>query len=172
MLVSKIRSEFGDAVEELAGAEWPTFRVRPDAIARTCEFAKTDPDLEMDYLCSLTAVDWQDRFEMVYHLYSIRHGHGLVLKVDLPHDDPRIDTVTGVWRAANWHEREVYDMFGVEFNGHPDLRRILMPEGTRSFPLRKDFDFVEDPDDPLAVEPRVETRDQGKGNIGDLGSEI
>jgi len=157
--IEKLTTKFGEAIEPLEAAEWPTVRVRPEAIVRVCGFAKSDPDLDLNYLPDLTAVDWGDRFEMVYHLYSMHHRHGLVLKVDLPHDGPRIDSVCGVWRAANWFEREVYDMFGITFNGHPDLRRILMPEGTRSFPLRKDFDFVEDPEDPLAVEPKDQTRD-------------
>jgi NADH-quinone oxidoreductase subunit C len=157
MRIDKLTTEFQDAVAPTESGPWPALRVRSDAIARVCQFAKSDPDLDMDYLPTLTAVDWEDRFEMVYHLYSTRRRHGLVLKVDLPHDGPHIATVSGVWRAANWHEREVFDMFGIAFDGHPDLRRILMPEGTRAFPLRRDFDFIDDPDDPLAVEPKPGT---------------
>jgi NADH-quinone oxidoreductase subunit C len=159
VVTEKLTAKFGGSVEVTEGAlDWPTLRVRAADIARVCEFAKSD--LDMNYLPNLTAVDWEDRFEMVYHLYSTRTRDKLMLKVDLPHDDPHIATVTHVWRAANWFEREVYDMFGIRFDGHPDLRRILMPDEVSCHPLRKDFDFIDDPDDPIALEPRAQAADR------------
>ena len=135
-----IRNRFPDAVEastEIGGVA--TLTVGADAIVDICSFLRDEPALRFDYLMSLTAVDWTDRFEVVYHLYSIPHRHYVTLKVKLAKDKPVMPTVTSVWRAADWQEREVYDMFGIEFEGHPDLRRILTDEDFEGFPLRKDF---------------------------------
>ena len=84
-------------------------------------------------------IDQEPRFEVVYHLNSLTKYHRLRLKAQLPGESPSIDTVTGVWKTANWLERETYDMFGIDFVGHPDLRRILMPEEFQWHPLRKDY---------------------------------
>ena len=100
------------------------------------------PDLRFDFLAELTAVDFwprEPRFELVYVLVSIEHRLRLRMKVRLAGPDAHIDTVTGIWPAANWLEREVWDMFGIAFDGHPDPRRLLMPEDWEGFPLRKDF---------------------------------
>lgn len=135
-----LRNEFPDAIpeaHEVSGI--PTFTVRADMIVRVCTFLKERADLGFDYLMSLTAVDWPESFEVVYHLYSIPHRHYVTLKVKLAKDKPVMPTLTSVWRAANWQEREVYDMFGIEFEGHPDLRRILTEEDFEGFPLRKDY---------------------------------
>jgi NADH-quinone oxidoreductase subunit C len=93
-------------------------------------------------LLDATCVDFvssEKRFEMVYHLYAIHRGERLRVKVSLPADDPSVDSLAGLWKNANWLEREIYDMFGVEFKGHPDLRRILMYEGFKGHPLRKSY---------------------------------
>jgi NADH-quinone oxidoreductase subunit C len=92
-------------------------------------------------LSSLSGVDYPktSTIQVVYHLYSYSHRHMMVLKVSASRDDPVIRTVAGVWRAANWHEREVFDLLGVRFEGHPDMRRLLMPEDWLGHPLRKDF---------------------------------
>jgi NADH-quinone oxidoreductase subunit C len=87
----------------------------------------------------VTAVDFGDDFELVYRLQSTRFGVGLFLKTEVPRDEAVIETITDLWPAADWQEREVYDMFGIEFRGHPDLRRILMPEDFVGYPLRKDY---------------------------------
>jgi NADH-quinone oxidoreductase subunit C len=95
-----------------------------------------------DFLADLTCRDdypTEPRFQVVYHLYSIAKKQFLRLKAGLPGDAPVIDTVTTVWPAAGWHEREVFDLFGVRFNGHPDLRRIMLPDNWEGFPLRKDY---------------------------------
>src|SRR3979490_305637 len=112
---------------------------------RVVEIARTlreRPDLRFEFLAELTAVDFwprEPRFELVYLLVSIEHRLRLRMKVRLPGADAHIGTVSGVWPAANWLEREVWDLFGIVFEGHPDLRRLLMPEDWEGFPLRKDI---------------------------------
>lgn len=115
--------------------------VSPESLLEVCTFLKDDPDLAMDFLMVLTAVDYPpDRIEVVYDLYSYTHHHRLGLKLDTNRQQPQLPTVSHIWRTAEWHEREVWDLFGVEFTGHPDLRPILLPEDWRDlYPLRKDF---------------------------------
>jgi NADH-quinone oxidoreductase subunit C len=113
--------------------------IDPASIVEISEFLRNDPDCAMDCLSNQTGVDYKDRIEVVYHLFSYRHHHGCVLKVKLPRDNPAIATVEEIWRSANWMEREIFDLLGVTFQGHTDLRRILMPEDWIGFPLRKDF---------------------------------
>ena len=112
-------------------------------IVTACSFLKTTPGLDFDLLSDLCGFDRgpeeEPRFEVNYHLFSTTRHHRLRLKVVLNEEDPRVQTVTGVWRTANWHERETYDLFGVIFDGHPDLRRILLPEDWQGHALRKDF---------------------------------
>ncbi len=116
--------------------------------ARIAEIAAAAKNLGFDTLSDISSVDNfgdEPRFEMVYELYSLTDNHYLRLKSTVSEDDLEVPTVTGVWSTANWHEREVYDMMGIKFTGHPDLRRILMWDGYPFFPLRKDF--------PLAGRP-------------------
>jgi NADH-quinone oxidoreductase subunit C len=117
--------------------------VAADAIADVAVFAKEDPQLGFDNLMCLSAVDWPKetppRLEVVYHLFSYRHRHTFVLKVQLPREAPVVPTVEGVWGVANWHEREAFDLFGIAFTGHSDLRRILLPDDWEGHPLRKDW---------------------------------
>ena len=115
-------------------------------IAEVCRFAKEQ--LAFDYLVDLCTIDNEDetpRWTVVYHIYSYKYFQHLRLKVNVSEDESELPTVTSVWRTANWHEREAFDMMGIKFIGHPDLRRILMWEGYPYFPLRKDF--------PLAGKP-------------------
>ena len=117
-------------------------------IAEVCALAKGE--LGFDYLVDLSSVDnYGDtpRFTLVYELYGYGHHTHLRIKTDVSEEQPELPTVSGVWRTANWHEREIYDMMGIRFAGHPDLRRILMWEGYPYFPLRKDF--------PLAGKPSL-----------------
>jgi len=117
--------------------------VAADAIAEAATFCKSDPDLAFDNLMCLSAVDYPKeappRMEVVYHLLSYTYGHTFALKVHLPRENPTVATVEGIWGVANWHEREAYDMFGIVFEGHSDLRRILLPDDWEGFPLRKDW---------------------------------
>jgi len=103
---------------------------------------RDDPELRFDLLADVTAVDYlgrSPRWEVVYELRSVAHGHRLRVKVPVDGDDPVVPTATGVWKSANWAEREAYDMFGIRFAGHPDLRRILMYPEFQGHPLRKDY---------------------------------
>jgi NADH-quinone oxidoreductase subunit C len=119
-----------------------------ERIAEVCAFAKKN--LAFDYLVDITSVDnygEDPRFTVVYELYGLGHHCHLRLKTDVSEEKSELPTVTTVWRTANWHEREIYDMMGVRFRGHPDLRRILMWEGYPYFPLRKDFPLSGKPTD-------------------------
>ena len=119
--------------------EW-TVEIAPGKIVSVCGFLKYDQ--QFIRLSTVTAVDRypaEPRFEVVYHLYSIERNEWLRLKCRLPGVDPVIESVTSVWRSANWYEREVFDLFGIQFINHPNPRRILMPEGWEGQPLRKDY---------------------------------
>ena len=122
-------------------AKNPSIFIQPAAIAEVCRFLHDDPDLRFDCLSNQSGVDYKAKgvIEVVYHLYSYPHRHWIVLKVDAPRDNPVVPTVEGVWKAANWLEREIFDLLGVVFDGHPDLRRIMLPEDWIGYPLRKDF---------------------------------
>jgi NADH-quinone oxidoreductase subunit C len=116
--------------------------VAREAIRDALAFLKSDPELDFNYLVDVTCVDWipaEPRFEVVYHLLSIPKKHRLRLKVALSGDDPVLESVVPVFAGANFFEREVFDMFGIRFSGHPNLRRILMPEDWEGHPLRKDY---------------------------------
>jgi NADH-quinone oxidoreductase subunit C len=121
--------------------------VATDAIVEIASFCKAERHLAFDNLMSLSGVDYPKeappRMEVVYHLLSYTHGHTFALKIHVPREDPRAPTVEGVWGVANWHEREAYDLFGIAFTGHSDLRRILLPDDWIGHPLRKDW---QDPD--------------------------
>ncbi len=149
MLISErieqiLRDKFPEAVQEsqeIAGV--PTFFIRAEDIADVCTFMKETTELGFDYLMSETAVDWPEHMEVVYHLYSIPNKHYATLKAKLPRENPVIASVYPVWLAADWQEREVWDMFGIKFEGHPGLTRILTEEGFEGFPLRKDYGKAE-----------------------------
>jgi NADH-quinone oxidoreductase subunit C len=113
--------------------------IDPKAIVEVGRFMKEAPELAMDCLSNETGVDYKDRIEVVYHLFSYKHRHGAVLKVKLPRENPNVATLEGVWKSANWMEREIFDLIGVNFEGHSDMRRILMPEDWIGHPQRKDF---------------------------------
>lgn len=119
----------------------PYLFVDPQAIVEVCRFLRDDPDLNFEVLSDETAVDWpkEEKIQVVYHLFSYSQRHQIVLKVDLPRDNPKIATVEGLWKVANWFEREIFDLFGVFFEGHSDLRRIMLPEDWVGHPLRKDY---------------------------------
>jgi NADH-quinone oxidoreductase subunit C len=117
-----------------------TLEIAAGKIASVCGFLKYDQKFVR--LSTVTAVDRypaEPRFEVVYHLHSIERNERVRLKCRLRGEDPVIESVTGVWRGANWYEREVFDLFGIKFLGHPDLRRIMMPEDWEGHPLRKDY---------------------------------
>jgi NADH-quinone oxidoreductase subunit C len=135
-----IKERFPGKVLEISDRKPEPFAVvDPGAIVEISGFLHDDVDLAMDCLSNETGVDYKDRIEVVYHLFSYKYRHGGVLKVKLPRENPSIATVEEIWRAANWMEREIFDLLGVTFIGHSDMRRILMPEDWPGYPLRKDF---------------------------------
>src|SRR5215471_69566 len=141
-LARQLKEKFGDLVSEPVEfrGELSVKVSNAERISEVCAFAKAD--LQFDYLVDISSVDnYGDdpRFTIVYHLYGYGHRCYLRLKTDVSEEKSELPTVTSVWRTANWHEREIYDMMGVRFHGHPDLRRIIMWEGYPYFPLRKDF---------------------------------
>ena len=113
--------------------------VPANSIYAVCVYLNEMSDLAFDSLMCLSGVDRGENFEVVYHLFSMTHLHKVTLKVQTPRTDPKIPTVATLWRTADWHEREVYDLFGIVFLDHPDLRRILMPDDWEGYPLRKDY---------------------------------
>jgi NADH-quinone oxidoreductase subunit C len=120
--------------------------VKKDLIKDICLFLHDEPSLKMDHLADVTAVDFSrypgdtgPRFEVVYNMISTSYRHRIHVKARVPEEDPRIDTVTSIWQTANWHERETFDLMGIIFDGHPDLRRILLPEDWEGYPLRKEY---------------------------------
>lgn len=121
--------------------------VKREGVLALARALKDDPEFSMNMLMDLFAVDylhWEEksfRFEVVYNLFSLKKNHRLFLKAALDERDPSVDSVIGVWPAADWFEREVWDMMGIRFSGHPDLKRILMYEGFEGHPLRKDYPY-------------------------------
>ncbi len=115
--------------------------IDPAEILSVCRFLRDDERLAMDHLECLAGVDYKDRVEVVYVVYSMKHRHRYTMKCRMPREAPRLSTVESVWRVANWHEREAYDLIGVVFEGHSDLRRILLPDDWEGHPLRKDYKF-------------------------------
>ena len=120
-----------------------TITVQKNALIELFKFLRDDPELDFKFLMDLTAVDYlnrkDNRFEVVYHFYSLKHNHRLRVKVPVSEDDCTIDSVSSLWKTANWYEREVWDLYGIKFNGHPDMRRILLYEEFKGHPLRKDY---------------------------------
>lgn len=120
-------------------------RVPGDRLLAVMQFLRDDPRTAFEQLCDLTCVDYlnypdaEDRFGVIYSLVSHRHNHRLWVKVFVNDPEPKVPSVTCIWKGAEWPEREVYDMFGIRFTDHPDLRRILMPQNFTDFPLRKDY---------------------------------
>ncbi len=143
-LIAALRGEQEGWVSEVIEAFGELTLVVPrEQIAAVCAHLKTAPGFEFDMLADITGADRgpeeEPRFEVNYHLFSTKRYHRVRLKVLLNQEDTRVHTVTTVWRTANWHERETFDMFGVIFEGHPDLRRILLPDDWQGHALRKDF---------------------------------
>jgi len=139
---ARLRERFGETIGDLNGAgrdAWAS--VPPADVAEVARFARDDAQLGFDCLSSLAGVDYpkDEAIQVVYHLFSYRDRHWFVLKVNAHRDDPVVASVAAVWSHADWQEREVFDLLGVRFDGHPDLRRILMPEDWPGHPLRKDF---------------------------------
>jgi NADH-quinone oxidoreductase subunit C len=146
-VIDSIKTNFPNTVQDIKTFRGETtLLVKKEKIQEICRHLKTNFDFK--FIADITAVDYLERktprFEVVYYLHrfgpEFDENIRIRLKVEVSEDDSKVDSVTPVWSGANWLEREVYDMFGIEFVGHPDLRRILMPEDYEAFPLRRDFD--------------------------------
>ncbi|MDM7997612.1 MAG: NADH-quinone oxidoreductase subunit C [Acidobacteriota bacterium] len=136
-----LAEKFGPAVLESQPETLnPWSAIEPSALLDVCRFLRSDEALQMDHLELLGGVDYKDRIEVVYVLYSMKHRHRYTLKCRLSRENPIVPTVESVWGVANWHERETFDMLGVVFEGHSDLRRILCPDDWEGYPLRKDYE--------------------------------
>ena len=139
-LKSKITELLATATVE-EGGQWLTINVEPGKWRLLAERLRNDPSLFFDYLFCLTCIDWKTHLTMVYHLDSTKFRHVVVIKSKLPADNPVIETVSDIWKTADFHEREVYEMFGVNFRGHPDLRLLILPDGWEGKrPMLKDFE--------------------------------
>ena len=142
-IVNRLKSKYLNEIADVSEFRDQVFvSVNRERIIDICRFLHDDPDIYMDYLADLCGVDYPDRlyrYEVVYNLYSVKHNHRIMIKALIPADNPGIDSVVPIWNGANWHEREACDMYGIVFNGHPDLRRILMPDDWEGYPLRKDY---------------------------------
>ena len=165
-VIDAIVRKFGDAVVETHHHRGDdTAVLDPDRVREVCEFLKSDERCAFDMPVDVTAVDYSEhpgerdwRFEVVYHLRSTRHNHRVRLKARLPGEAPALPSVRPVWRGVEWYEREVFDMFGVRFEGHPDLRRLLLPDDWEGWPLRKDYAM---PTEYRGIPHRVEV-EEGK----------
>ena len=122
------------------GGEWLNVFIQPEELVSFVEQLRYTAGLDFDYLFFLTCIDWKTHFTMVYHFSSSTHRHNIVVKAKLDRNNPEIETVSDIWRTAEMLEREVYDLFGVKFLHHPDLRRLIMPDDWEGWPLRKDFE--------------------------------
>ncbi len=143
-IAEKIKEKFPDQVIDVTEfRDQVSVIVKKDQIVPILRYLHDDPLLSLDHLQDLTAVDYlkkkEVRFEVIYNLYSMKYRHKIRIRAQVPEIDPKISSVVPIWAGSNWHERECYDMFGIVFTGHPDLRRILLPEDWEGHPLRKDY---------------------------------
>ncbi len=143
LALERLKERFGDAVVSTHSQHGDdTAVVARERIREVISFLRDDPDLLFNLASDLTCVDrygQEPRFEVVYHLYSLAKKHRIRVKCQVPEEDPTIDSVVSLYSGLNWFEREVWDMYGIRFNGHPDLRRLFMYESFQGHPLRKDY---------------------------------
>ncbi len=145
-IAARLQGSFAEAVLEVKaeGVIDPFVKVAAMKVHDIALVLRDDPDFRFDYLNCLSGMDYgKETLGVVYHLSSMVHGHKLTLKTDVPTADAKVPSVSSIWPTANWHEREVWDMFGIVFMNHPDLRRILLPDDYPGHPLRKDFKVPE-----------------------------
>ncbi len=158
--VEKLQKQFPDIFFEVRRfRDEVTVYLPRENLVEVARFCKNGEDMGYDYLSDLTGNDWPDRdprFEVIYQIYSMQHFTYLRLKVRVPEDDIVVPSVTSVWRTSNWHEREVFDLFGIRFDGHPDLRRIVLSEDWNGHPLRQTEEIGwEEPEFTVRKVPRV-----------------
>jgi NADH-quinone oxidoreductase subunit C len=145
-IFNQLKSVFDDGILELKTdiPVTPFIIVNVEKLNPVCLFLRDEDALQFDSLCCLSGVDFdKDNLASVYHLYSVIHNHKLTLKVIVPKTNPVVPTVSDIWATADWHERESFDMMGIKYENHPDLRRILCPDDWEGHPLRKDYKVQE-----------------------------
>lgn len=125
--------------DEAKGFRDPFILVQTEALPEVALFLKNDERMQFDLLHLVSGVEWPDSYESVYHIWSMRQRHWAILKVRIAKENPRVPSLAGIWPAADWHERETYDLMGIVYEGHPNLKRILLPENWEGHPLRKDY---------------------------------
>jgi NADH-quinone oxidoreductase subunit C len=143
-IINTLREQFPDAVLEAVQRDLPTLRIARERITEVCQFLRDDPEAQFDLVTDVTGrhlPSAEKPFQTIYHLYSFARNARLRLKVDLAEEES-VPSVVSVWPGANWMEREVYDLFGIRFDGHPDLRRILLPADWDGHPLRKEYPLL------------------------------
>jgi NADH-quinone oxidoreductase subunit C len=147
LILKKLKEKFADSIVEIIEFRGElTVLIGKESLMGVCQFLKNDSELKYNFLSDISGVDFlgrEKRFEVVYNLYSIPNRWRVRLKVNLAEDES-VDSLTSLWDAANWLEREAFDMFGIKFNNHPDLKRILMPDDWIGHPLRKDFPLTKE----------------------------
>ena len=143
-LIDKVKSKYTNIIidsHDFRGDQ--TITVKKESTLELFKFLRDDPELDFKFLMDLTAVDYLNRkdirFEVVYHFYSLKHNGRLRIKIPVGEDDCTVDSVSSLWKTANWYEREVWDLYGIKFDDHPDMRRILLYEEFKGHPLRKDY---------------------------------
>lgn len=164
IIEEKLKKEYSDRILKIY-----TFRndlnvvIKPADIPEICRYLKTEPDLKLNFLSCITAVDYlgkrDPRFEIVYILFSIPYKHRVTIKTAVNEGDV-VPTLTSLWGTANWQEREVFDMFGIRFAGHPDLKRILMDDDWIGYPQRKDFPLTYEVPHFSYNKGEIDTRDK------------
>lgn len=145
-IIERVKARFGADIFEATvdGVIDPFIKVAPAKVKDIGIFLRDTDELLFDALMCLSGVDYTGgKLGVVYHLHSMKWNHNIVLKVEVPVENPHVQSVESVWKTANWHEREAFDLIGIRFDGHPDLRRILMPYDWEGHPLRKDYQVPE-----------------------------
>ncbi len=149
-LIQKVLGLQSGLTEMTEETDCPTVVVPADVLLPLAMALRDTPDLAFDQLTDHTSVDWlkENRFELLYRLYSLQHGHGLLISCSLPRDKPVVSSLSSVWPIAEWQEREVYDLMGILYADHPDLRRLYLDDDWQGFPLRKDYkdDYILEPE--------------------------
>ena len=134
-MATRLKAQFGEGITPATDY----LEVKPALLPKVAEYLKNTPGLDFGFLDMVTAADYADRFELVYRLLSLKNNSLITLKVRCDRNAPAVPSLANLWEGANLQEREIYDLFGIEFSGHPDLRRIVLWEGYQGYPLRKDF---------------------------------
>ncbi|MSQ46491.1 MAG: NADH-quinone oxidoreductase subunit C [Ignavibacteria bacterium] len=144
-ITENLKQKFGTAIVEVKETVQPDpyIIVDPNSLKEISKYLRDEEILTFDFLNCLSGLDLKGKLAVVYHISSMKHKHSFVLRVEVPTDAPTVPSIESIWKSANWHEREAFDMYGIIFSDHPDLRRILMPYDWEGHPLRKDYQVPE-----------------------------